>query len=380
MARPQRQIVSADPQVAAFAHELRDLRTNAGRTLDQLSKQAHYSISALSEATSGKRLPTWELTKAYVEACEGDLGQWKRRWTAVAGPAPGSALERGPGDPDITAGGVGAVRPHQPRRVRSVGAHRAPLLALGLLACFIVVTILVFAYAAGSEAAPRDYPHTLATVIAGKPPTTAAARWYTSGVFLGAASALAGVLGVLGTLRASRGLLARRLLTYRLIDSRPLPQPGAQPSTRHVPRHAATKTTPESAIVTIKVANRSRRDIPSRAFDQQRPLRLDVNAEVLKIVEIKSRPEGFMVPRIEADGTAVALGPSLIKTRQTITFSAVISSGRPHLTVPEPSIVDTHIRGLGERRLTHMPAWATVLASTVVFAGVSLRTAGVPRP
>ena len=379
MARPPRQITSTDPSVAAFAEELRDLRTDAGRTLHQLSAAAHYSISALSEATSGKRLPTWDLTRAYVKACGGDVEQWKRRWSAVGEPQSEQTLDLGPEDRDVTVDEAGGTRPKRPRKNHAVGTQRTALLTLVLMAGFMLLTLLVFVFAAASEAAPRDYPHTIVTVIAGKPPTTAAARWYTSGVFLGAASALAGGLTVLGALQVSRGLRARRLLTYRLIDSKPLAHPYPRSLNGHKPRHAA-QTTSESAIVTITVANRSRRDIPSRAFDQQRPLRLDIDAEVLKIVDITSSPRGLTVPRLEADGTAVALGPSLIKTRQTITFSAVISSDKPRLTVPEPSIVDTRIRGLKERRPAQMPTWASVVASTVFFAGVSLRTVGVPRP
>lgn len=44
---------------------------------------AHYSPTALSTAAAGKRLPSWEVTKAYVEVCGGDVQAWHERWSAV---------------------------------------------------------------------------------------------------------------------------------------------------------------------------------------------------------------------------------------------------------------------------------------------------------
>jgi hypothetical protein len=164
------------------------------------------------------------------------------------------------------------------------------------------------------------------------------------------------------------------------VGSRPLAPDSdddAELFTRHVPRHAAT-TTVEPSIVRITVANRSRRDIPSRAFDQQQPLRLDLAAPVLEIYDVMSTP-GFRVPRLEADGTAIALGPGLIKTRQTITFSAVVARREPRLTVPEPPIIDTRVRRLGESRLARVPAHVSVVASTILLAGVGLAAAVLPR-
>jgi hypothetical protein len=37
----------------------------------------------LSEAAAGNRLPTWQVTKAFVEACEGDTGAWEKRWNSA---------------------------------------------------------------------------------------------------------------------------------------------------------------------------------------------------------------------------------------------------------------------------------------------------------
>src|SRR4051794_6742015 len=68
--------------VAEFAAALRAQRRDADDPpLRVLARETGYSISALSQASNGRGgLPTWELTKALVEACGGDLGEWRQRW------------------------------------------------------------------------------------------------------------------------------------------------------------------------------------------------------------------------------------------------------------------------------------------------------------
>ena len=38
----------------------------------------------MAKAASGNRLPSWEVTRAYVQACGGDLKEWRARWEDVA--------------------------------------------------------------------------------------------------------------------------------------------------------------------------------------------------------------------------------------------------------------------------------------------------------
>ncbi|MGH3972601.1 MAG: helix-turn-helix domain-containing protein, partial [Pseudonocardiaceae bacterium] len=84
MARLESPIDPRTGPLAEFAMELRQLRERTGMTYRELAQRAHCSASALCQAANGRRLPTWEITRAFVEGCGGDQQQWQARWQAVA--------------------------------------------------------------------------------------------------------------------------------------------------------------------------------------------------------------------------------------------------------------------------------------------------------
>ncbi|BCY09106.1 tetratricopeptide repeat protein [Actinoplanes sp. L3-i22] len=75
----------------AFATRLRELRRECGQPpYRTLSRLAHCGSGSLSEAASGRRLPTWETTRGYVTGClrhagreseiDRSLPRWRRLW------------------------------------------------------------------------------------------------------------------------------------------------------------------------------------------------------------------------------------------------------------------------------------------------------------
>ncbi|MEU0137156.1 AAA family ATPase [Streptomyces sp. NPDC006296] len=119
MPRKERPLAEGDGSVLRFAAELRGLRDRAGTpTYRQLASRAHYSVATLSSAAAGHRLPSLEVTLAYVRACGGDPGPWEARWREAAAEAartgPGPGDEAGP-DPSGPAPytGLAAYRPEQ---------------------------------------------------------------------------------------------------------------------------------------------------------------------------------------------------------------------------------------------------------------------------
>jgi len=84
MSRPERPLDAANSPTARFADALRVLRRKAGSpTYRDLALLAHSSKASLSAAANGRRLPTWEVTSAFVRACDGDVDEWRSRWQAT---------------------------------------------------------------------------------------------------------------------------------------------------------------------------------------------------------------------------------------------------------------------------------------------------------
>ncbi|MEU7898747.1 helix-turn-helix transcriptional regulator [Nonomuraea sp. NPDC049152] len=79
MARPEKPIEPGSP-TADFALALRALRAEAGLSYREMAERSDYAISVMATAASGDRLPSWEVTNAYVLACGGSLERWHAQW------------------------------------------------------------------------------------------------------------------------------------------------------------------------------------------------------------------------------------------------------------------------------------------------------------
>ncbi|MBM2614506.1 hypothetical protein JIG36_02910 [Actinoplanes sp. LDG1-06] len=89
MPRPERPLDGRGGPVEQLAAGLRMLREKAGKPgYRQMAARVNYSVATLSAAASGRRLPTLEVTLAYVTACDGDVEEWERRWREAERPVP----------------------------------------------------------------------------------------------------------------------------------------------------------------------------------------------------------------------------------------------------------------------------------------------------
>jgi len=79
--RPENPIQGSGP-VAELAGQLRALREAAGLTYRQMAPAAMFSSTVLSEAASGKKLPTWPVVWGFIRACapEADETWWRQLW------------------------------------------------------------------------------------------------------------------------------------------------------------------------------------------------------------------------------------------------------------------------------------------------------------
>jgi hypothetical protein len=83
--RQERPLESEETPLLRFAGDLRRLRRRAGLpTYRELGRRTNYSAAALSEAVSGRRLPSLAVTVAFVRACDGDADEWTDRWRELA--------------------------------------------------------------------------------------------------------------------------------------------------------------------------------------------------------------------------------------------------------------------------------------------------------
>ncbi|PKV82988.1 helix-turn-helix domain-containing protein [Streptomyces sp. TLI_146] len=82
MARPEKPLDPDAGPVAEFAHALRHLRRDAGLSYRAMAQKTGYSVTTLSQAAAGEKLPTLPVALAYTEACGAGLDRatWEQRW------------------------------------------------------------------------------------------------------------------------------------------------------------------------------------------------------------------------------------------------------------------------------------------------------------
>jgi len=66
--------------IAAFARDLRVMRSKAELDYPDMAEKSHYTMRTLASAAGGLRLPTLPVLIAYVKACGGDVSEWEERW------------------------------------------------------------------------------------------------------------------------------------------------------------------------------------------------------------------------------------------------------------------------------------------------------------
>lgn len=94
MGRPERPLDPADGPVQKLAQELRELRRTAGGpSYRSMAGTAGFSVTTLSQAAAGERLPSLAVVQAYVRACGADPADWERRWKAADAELAGTTCE-----------------------------------------------------------------------------------------------------------------------------------------------------------------------------------------------------------------------------------------------------------------------------------------------
>ena len=199
-----------------------------------------------------------------------------------------------------------------------------------------------------------------------------AAAWYASGTFWAGAGAVAGVLGAMAVVWVTLTVgFPRRRLSYRMQAVAPLMVAPEGVRAELELRHRGKLLTDPRAL-TIELVSRGRKDIPNDAYNDCQPLRLDVGAPIVEILQITSDPATLATPKVAAAGTSVNIGPSLIGRRHTITITVLTDGGKPALTCWSPLIdVQVRLRSDEPSLAATRVAVAVAAAATAVVMGVT---------
>jgi hypothetical protein len=205
--------------------------------------------------------------------------------------------------------------------------------------------------------------------------TIADGSWYSSGTFWAiggvAATLIIGIAGAwLGWISANP---TRRLL-YDMPTVTPLLNAGDVTGLKVLRGNVLIE---KPQVVEIVLASQGRFDIPTSAFDNKRPLQLDIGATIVEVLKVSTSSGDHGVPVFKTDGTVLKIGPSLIPKHQRISFSLLVDGHDPNLAYRNSPLVDVEL--LKGPPVTSSAAWARLLLWAVAVPALIIIGAYVRR-
>ncbi|MFG2462659.1 helix-turn-helix domain-containing protein [Streptomyces sp. NPDC048523] len=120
--------------VQRLAHDLRRLRQEAGNpAYREMSRRTGVSVTTLSRAAAGERLPSTAVVRAYAQACDADPDVWELRWKTAAEEAADEDTAARSREDDTTSPYRGLVRFEPGDRELFFGRDRPVADLLGLV-------------------------------------------------------------------------------------------------------------------------------------------------------------------------------------------------------------------------------------------------------
>ncbi len=196
-----------------------------------------------------------------------------------------------------------------------------------------------------------------------------ASQWYTSNGFLAgagiAATVLVGGAGVWITYLVS---IPRRQLLYSLQSCTSLLNASAD-ARKNIKIFHLGKELKDPHIVKISLSSKGRSDIPSSAFDQGRPIVLEVGVPI--VGQLPTDVGAGPAPTVDLQNTALSIGPDLISKRQQIEFNLLTDGATSHLAC-ESHLIDVKVReqSLAEYSKTFVRSTSVFYIGAVIFAAI----------
>jgi hypothetical protein len=167
--------------------------------------------------------------------------------------------------------------------------------------------------------------------------------WYTSSTFWTVSGVAVAIIAVAVSVALWRLGPSRRLLTYSVLATVPLLNKEAPDLPESDVRVIVRRHTLRRPYVTsVHIESRSRRDIRSVDFDQNRPLTFDVGVPVFELLSREDLHKNSPHINLGIEGSKVTIEPTLIRRRQVIRLD-LLTDGRPSVTC-NSSLVDVTVR------------------------------------
>ncbi|WP_435090574.1 hypothetical protein [Micromonospora aurantiaca (nom. illeg.)] len=213
-----------------------------------------------------------------------------------------------------------------------------------------------------------------------------AAEWYEVGNFWTALTGVSATLlvGGLTLWMTYRVAVPKRRVVYR-IEAEELVVSSEENSSDVTIHHKGRQVRSPHSIL-LGVGNDGRRDVPSSAFDESKPIVFDFAAPVVEISHRVTKPRGMALsemlahaappvgaaePKIEVSGSTLRIGPSLMASRQIIVL-ALLVEGQPRLSVSSP-LIDVQVINNREvlkrqRRFARVLRVATLIVAAIAIS------------
>jgi hypothetical protein len=127
----------------------------------------------------------------------------------------------------------------------------------------------------------------------------------------------------------------------------------------------------------VQLVSRSRRDIAREAFDEGKPLCLDLGTPIVECLQVTTSPPDRPDPAWTLDGSKLQIGPSHFGRRQTTVFSLLVDGKSPRITPPQQSLIDVRIEHGDGRTPLSFSSFSTSLLLGAIGVGLTGVHSGV---
>jgi hypothetical protein len=197
----------------------------------------------------------------------------------------------------------------------------------------------------------------------------AGGHFYDSAGFWGpAAGVVVGLLAIAATVWVTlRAANPKRRLYYAMLADTPLIT-GRHHLSKELKVTYGTRELASPRVVNIRLTSRGRRDIAREAFDEGKPLRLDLGTPIIECVKVTTSPPDRPDPSYAVDGSKLLIGPSHFGRRQTTVFSLLVDGKTPEIAKPPRSLVDVDLRP-EDPQAQESARWLAGAGGVMVFQG-----------